>query len=167
MKKTLCVLFASVMLMGLAACRQSADTENPVPAEGPAESLSQLFSVYVPNDNADGFDVIPVHVETVSAETVLTQLKQQAVLPDAVSINAFQLDQGLITLDFNQAFGDVLCSMGTSGELMLIGSVVNTFLDAFQAESVYFTVNGGILESGHTVYDFPMTFFSPDPQPAG
>ena len=167
MKKTLCVLFASVMLMGLAACRQSADTENPVPAEDPTESLSQLFSVYVPNDNADGFDVIPVHAETVSAETVLTQLKQQAVLPDAVSINAFQLDQGLITLDFNQAFGDVLCSMGTSGELMLIGSVVNTFLDAFQAESVYFTVNGGILESGHTIYDFPMLFFSPDPQPAG
>ena len=87
MKKALCVLFASVMLMGLAACRQSADTENPVPAEDPTESLSQLFSVYVPNDNADGFDVIPVHAETVSAETVLTQLKQQAVLPDAVSIN--------------------------------------------------------------------------------
>ena len=164
------------MLMGLAACRQSADTSNvknpaPVtaPAEDPTESVSELilYSLYVPNDNADGFDVIPVCAETVSAETVLAQLKQQAVLPDAVSINAFLLDQGLITLDFNQAFGDVLCSMGTSGELMLIGSVVNTFLDAFQAESVYFTVNGGILESGHTIYDFPMFFFSPDPQPAG
>ena len=37
---------------------------------------------------------------------------------------------------------------------MVVGSVVNTFLDAFQAESVYFTVDGQILESGHVIYDF-------------
>lgn len=168
MKKILYILFVLMMLAGLAACRPSADTKNPVPAEDPTESVPELFSfsVYVPNDNADGFDVITVFAEDISAETVLAELKQQAVLPDAVSINAFQLDHGLITLDFNQAFADVLCSMGTSGELMIIGSVVNTFLDAFQAESVYFTVNGGILESGHTIYDFPI-FFSPDPHPAG
>ena len=43
--------------------------------------------------------------------------------------------------------------------------VVNTFLDAFQAESVYFTVDGQILESGHVIYDFAMPFFSVDPQP--
>jgi spore germination protein GerM len=102
----------------------------------------------------------------ISAETVLTELKKRNVLPEAVSINNFHMDNGLITIDFNQAFADVVCSMGTSGELMVVGSVVNTFLDAFQAESVYFTVDGQILESGHVIYDFAMPFFSVDPQPA-
>ena len=41
---------------------------------------------------------------------------------------------------------------------MITGSVVNTYITAFQAESVYFTINGNILESGHVVYDFPLTF---------
>ena len=30
------------------------------------------------------------------------------------------MDDGLITIDFNQAFADVICSMGTSGDVMNI-----------------------------------------------
>ena len=75
-------------------------------------------------------------------------------------MNSFAVEDGLITVDFNRSFADVVCSMGTSGELMIVGSVVNTFLDAFRAESVAFTVDGQILESGHTIYDFALTFFS-------
>jgi len=63
-----------------------------------------------------------------------------------------------LNIDFNRSFADLICSMGTAGELMITGSVVNTFLSAFQAESVYFTVDGEILESGHVIYDFPLTF---------
>ena len=96
----------------------------------------------------------------------MNELKSQKVLPDTVSINSFAIDSSVITIDFNKAFADTVCSMGTSGELMIVGSVVNTFLDAFQAESVYFTVDGQILESGHTIYDFNLTFFSLEPQAA-
>ena len=42
--------------------------------------------------------------------------------------------------------------------------IEDTFLDAFQAENVYFTVDGQILESGHTIYDFVIPSFSVDPQ---
>ena len=122
--------------------------------------------MYVPNDNADGFHVITVDTKEISAETILSELKAQGVLPDAVAINDFNMENGFISIDFNQAFADVVCSMGTSGELMIVGSVVNTFLDAFQAESVSFTIDGKILESGHTVYDFALSFFSMDTQSA-
>ena len=70
------------------------------------------------------------------------------------------MNDGSITIDFNQAFADTVCSMGTSGEFLIVGSVVNTFLDAFQGESVYFTVDEQILESGHETYDHSMTFLS-------
>ena len=49
-------------------------------------------------------------------------------------------------------------TMGTSGELMVTGTVVNTLIDAFDVEYVSFTVDGEIFESGHVIYDFPMGF---------
>ena len=180
MKKILSLLFAAIMLMGLSACGKTpaeaqpldnssvpaeVETAAPEATEAPAEELvdaaSQLvYSVYVPNDNADGFDVISAGAESISADVVLAELKRQNVLPEQVLINSFSLENALITIDFNRAFAELICSMGTSGELMIMGSVVNTFLDAFQAEAVYFTVDGQMLESGHVVYDFAMNFFS-------
>ena len=148
------------------------ETETPeettsVPVEDPIESIPQLLSynIYVPNENANGFVVETISTEEISEETVLVELKKYNVLTEDVSINSFHVENNLITIDFNQAFADIVCSMGTSGEMMVLGSVVNTFLDAFQAESVYFTVDGQILESGHAIYDFAMSFFTVDPQP--
>ena len=188
MKKVPCILLVAVLLIGLVACskaptaNQSADNRDvndPTPVTTPAE-IEQIapeetleptpqplsYSIYVPNDNADGFITETVRTEEISAEAVLTALTERNVLPDTVSLNRFSIDGGLITLDFNQAFADAVCSMGTGGELMIVGSVVNTFLDAFQAESVYFTVDDQILESGHTLYDFSISFVSVDPQSA-
>ena len=129
--------------------------------EASNESVFQLlsYSIYFPNANADGFEVEIIRTDDISAETVLTELIYRNILPDTVAINSFKMDNRMITIDFNQAFADVVCSMGTSGEFLIIGSIVNTFLDAFQAESVYFTVDGQVLESGHTIYDFAMTYF--------
>ena len=138
-----------------------------VSAEDPTESIPQLlsYSIYVPNENANGFIVGTISTEEISEETVLAELKKYNVLTEDVSINSFHIENNLITIDFNQAFADIVCSMGISGEMMVFGSVVNTFLDAFQAESVYFTVDGQILESGHAIYDFAMSFFTVEPQP--
>lgn len=194
MKKMLCVLLAGIMLVGLAACGKSpapteslgtpdaskptsvtTPTENETvgsePSEAPTEETVEstaqptTYTIYIPNDNANGFVTETVYTEDLSPEAVLAELKARNVLPEAVAINAFHIDNGLITIDFNQAFADVVCSMGTSGELMIVGSVVNTYLDAFQAESVYFTVDGQILESGHVIYDFALTFFEVVPEP--
>ena len=181
MKKILCVLLLALLLLGLAACgrapgsEQAIDSqlaESPAPVVEPEESklpesaVSELlsYSMYLPNDNADGFEVMTVSTEEISAKSVLAGLKEENVLPEAVAINSFSYDSALISIDFNQAFADAVCSMGSSGELMIVGSLVNTFLDAFKSEAVYFTVDGQILESGHTIYDFPLRFFSIEPQ---
>ena len=168
MKKFLSVLFLLIFIMGLTACGKAPAEEKPVPeiSEAPVEvkpeeTPEQLtYTVYLPNDNADGFDEISVSVDEITWEAVLAELKNRNVLPGGVCINSFSLEDALITIDFNQAFADVLCSMGTTGELMIVGSVVNTFLAAYSADAVCFTVDGGILESGHTIYDFPLSFIS-------
>ena len=180
MKRILGILFIGLLLTGLSACGQTATIPEPTgdtietqmhetePSEILVEETggSQLlsYSVYVPNSNVDGFDMITIYTEDISAESVLSELEKWDVLPDAVSTYSFRIDDGLISIDFNQAFGDAVCAMGTSGEYMIVGSVVNTFLDAFGAESLFFTVDGQVLESGHAVYDFAMSQFA-DPQP--
>lgn len=125
----------------------------------PTESLDMVFTytVYTPNENADGFIEEVIETNVVNPESILAELQKRNVLPEDVVVNSCSNDEGHITIDFNQAFADVVCSMGTSGELMIVGSVVNTYLSALGADSIYFTVNGEILESGHTIYDFVMT----------
>ena len=130
--------------------------------EKPAETLDMVFTytVYTPNENADGFNEEVVEVNEINPESVLAELQKRNVLPEDVVVNSCSNDEGHVTIDFNQAFADVVCSMGTSGEFVIVGSVVNTYLSALGADSIYFTVDGEILESGHTIYDFVMTKFN-------
>ena len=95
-----------------------------VPVEDPTESIPQLLSydIYVPNENANGFVVETISTEEISEETVLVELKKYNVLTEDVSINSFHVENNLITIDFNQAFADIVCSMGISGEVFERGS---------------------------------------------
>ena len=165
----LSILFSIVMLFNVFATddftdgklsNENIEISNEIVEEFLEETSEQLsYFVYVPNNNADGFDIEIASTNRISSDVVLDELKNYKVLPADVSINNFKIEDGLITIDFNQAFSDIVCSMGTSGESMIVGSVVNTFLNAFQAETVYITVDGDILESGHVIYDFELGFF--------
>lgn len=173
MNHFLSILFYIVMLFNFAATEEIVvdnkstiniieDAEvSDIVIEEPTDSVLELFSysIYLPNNNADGFDTKVINTDKISAEIVLNELINYKVIPADVSINNFKIKDGLIMIDFSESFADTVCSMGTSGETMIVGSVVNTFLDAFQAEKVFLTINGEILESGHVIYDFEIGFF--------
>ena len=99
-------------------------------------------------------------------------------LPEGVTVNDFRMeDNGTETtegegddasvsytpgdsqifLDVSQAFGDAASTPGTAGETMLLGSLVNTMLTYYNAETLTLTVDGAVLETGHNVYDTPFT----------
>ena len=137
----------------------TAPAATQAPTEPVTEPVLVSYTLYLPNENADGFVPQTVQTERITADGVLEQLQKAGALPDTVIINAFGSQGDQLNLDFNSAFADAVNSMGTSGERMIIGSLVNTFLNAFQAQSLAFTVEGEILESGHVAYDFPLTFF--------
>ena len=65
-------------------------------------------------------------------------------------------------MDFSEKFQEDLFNQGSSGEFIMMGSVVNTFLRAYEADSMTITVNGNILESGHCIYESPMKAYEPD-----
>lgn len=128
------------------------------------EAMSVIrYIVYSPNSNADGFyqNVMEWQIPYVAdyQPTILDAWIELDVLTDDIQILSMVQEENHITIDFNHAFKDLVCTMGTSGERMIIGSVVNTLIANYDVETVSITVEGEIWESGHVIYDFSMGFF--------
>jgi hypothetical protein len=124
--------------------------------EGTSPTELIQMKVYVPDEDAISFNVITVEGHML---TFLEAMVEAGVLNKDIQINSIVPEENHLTIDFNQAFRDLVCSMGTSGERMIIGSVVNTLIANYEVETVSITVDGEVWESGHVIYDFPMGFF--------
>jgi hypothetical protein len=111
------------------------------------------------DDNAERFMVSAAKVDMLAPENVIQALVNMGVLNEGVAIQAMNYTENGLLLDLNDAFVTQLCSYGTTGEYMLMGALVNTFLQNYSAETVTVTVNGTYPESGHVIYDFPMGFY--------
>ena len=163
--KRILIVFLCLLLVGCTQVPADPTPTAPTPPETAAPTPPAAtepappvltYSIYLPNDNADGWIMEAVYCHQITADAVLAELQNRGALPEDVTILSFGSAGSQLQIDFNQAFGDLICAMGTSGEMMIVGSVVNTFLSAFQAESLIFTVNGAVLESGHVIYDQPI-----------
>ena len=82
------------------------------------------------------------------------------VMPDDVELLDFAQNGEALTIDLSDAYASYIQSLGTSGEYIAVGCLVNTYLTAFGADTVSITVNGAPLESGHNVYDMPLEFYT-------
>ncbi len=127
------------------------------------EDKSVEIQLYVSNDDATEFVSESVKIDELTPENIVNALVQKSVLPSDIQVLKCdkQTIDGVESLDvdFNEAFGAYVCSMGTTGEYYTIGSVVNTFLDAYGCEKIKITVEGNTLESGHAEYPRYMNRF--------
>ena len=130
------------------------------PATDPETEPPVTVTIYYGNDNADGFETAEVQVEEIDMNVLVEQLIAHGVLPENVHIGSMQFEGTCLNLNFSASFGDYVCTMGTAGEYIVMGSVVNTFLTAWpEAETVFITANSETIETGHNIYDFEMEFF--------
>lgn len=127
------------------------------------EDKSVDIQLYVSNDDATAFVSESVKIDELTPENIVNALVQKSVLPSDIQVLKCeeQIVDGVKSLDvdFNEAFGAYVCSMGTTGEYYTIGSIVNTFLDAYGCEKVKITVEGNTLETGHAEYPGYMNRF--------
>lgn len=149
MKKLTAVLLICLLLAGCA----------PSPAPAETVSCDEELTLFLPDANAEHLVPSVVMVPEIREATILDQLKWADVLKDEVQINRVALENQAMSIDFNTAFAQQVSGMGTAGEYMIMGSVVNTFLRAYGAKQVTITVDGDVLETGHAIYDWPLTFF--------
>lgn len=166
--------FDSMVELPAEDARQEVVKRDPVEPEGeqtpdvPDASMEGLppdepvvVTRYSGNDNADGFVTTQAVLEALTPEALFALLTEAGSIPEqTVCISFAQSEDGrTLTLDVSRQFADGIMQMGTAGETMMLGSLVNTFLSAYGAEELILSVEGLPLETGHNVYDFPLGFF--------
>lgn len=136
---------------------QPDDTQDePVQPENPNPSGGESVIVYVPDEQGETLTPVGADAEDDSDQALVDALIAAGSLPEGVAVNSSSTADGVLTLDMNAAYGEALRSSGTTGENMLIYSLVNTFVQARGVDSVIITVDGAPLESGHEIYDYPL-----------
>lgn len=136
---------------------QPDDTQDePVQPENPNPSGGESVIVYVPDEQGETLTPVGADAEDDSDQALVDALIAAGSLPEGVAVNSSSTANGVLTLDMNAAYGEAVRSSGTTGENMLIYSLVNTFVQARGVDSVIITVDGAPLESGHEIYDYPL-----------
>ena len=129
-----------------------------------AEGQTADITIYYSNDDATAFTSEEVQINSLSPEEVLNALIEKGAIAADVEILSFETTtvdgKSTILLDFKDAFASYISSMGSTGEYFVMGSICNTFLDAYDCEQIQVTVDGDTLSTGHAEYPGYMTTFS-------
>ena len=127
------------------------------------ESQEEQLTLYLPNENADGWNVTKNQIEQITPDIIIGQLVGAGAIPDSVTVVSFGEDQGenglILKLDLSSNFAEGLLNMGTAGEYLTMGSVVNSFLDTYQADGIEITAGGAVIETGHTSFEGVLNHF--------
>lgn len=133
---------------------QEVGEEEPENVDDVESSSSIVIKVYYPDEESGKMTSVEVEIEKLDVRLIWQQLQKVGVInadSDVLGIET-NVNEGIITLDLNEAFGNQLRSMGTTGEKDLLNSIVYTYLDAYQCQKIKLTENGGVLVSGHKEY---------------
>ncbi|MFR5692796.1 MAG: GerMN domain-containing protein [Lachnospiraceae bacterium] len=91
--------------------------------------------------------------EELNERIIWKYLVEAKVVPEDSEALSMVKDGEQLQLDVNRSFGEWLRSFGTAGEQEIMSCVVNTYLDAYGAQSIKITEEGQILNSGHMSYE--------------
>jgi hypothetical protein len=174
MKRILSVLISLTLLISLSACDASVkDTTASTATSSSATSTSAQTSsettettpakvtvnIYLPNENVDGFEIETREFDG-TYTGLIDVLVEAGAIPEGTTARYFVLDEGYATayLNLSEEFLTGLNAAGTTGEHMIIGSLVNTFLGYYKLNNITLAVNGQSFETGHTIYNEPLDF---------
>ncbi len=132
----------------------AAATNERMTSDGELQGIT--IRIYHSDEAAEHICVNTALTEKITPEILLLNLSSYGMIPEDVKVESFSAEKGetrRLTLDLSPDFSDYLNSMGTSGEYLVMGSLVNTFLDAYNASAVKVTAGGAVIETGHQIYD--------------
>lgn len=135
---------------------QTEPDDTPVQPENPNPSGGDSAVVYVPDEQGETLTPVGTDVADDSDQALVDALIAAGSLPEGAAVQSSSTADGVLTLDMNATYGEAVRASGTTGESMLIYSLVNTFVQARGVDSVMITVDGAPLESGHEIYDYPL-----------
>lgn len=168
-KKMVMLMLLAVMLMTVGCTSKTGQETAPepeieaepeaVPEEPVQETQAVEAVIYYGNEQADGLLQKTVQLDSVTPEHLISELAKLNVVSIDTKVNSFEQDGKSLKLDLSKGFSEYVNMMGTSGEYIVMGGLVDTFLTAFEAEEILITVDGKPLETGHAIYEEPLRFY--------
>ena len=142
----------------------SEEKEDPVVQESEEpEDEPREIQIYYCNEDATAFTSEEVQIDSLSPEAVLNALIEKGAIAadvEVMSLETTTVDgKQTLLLDLNDAFASYISSMGSTGEYFVMGSICNTFLDAYDCDQIQITVGGDTLSTGHAEYPGYMSKF--------
>ena len=143
----------------------SEEKEDPVVQESEEEPEDEPgeIQIYYCNEDATAFTSEEVQIDSLSPEAVLNALIEKGAIAadvEVMSLETTTVDgKQTLLLDLNDAFASYISSMGSTGEYFVMGSICNTFLDAYDCDQIQITVGGDTLSTGHAEYPGYMSKF--------
>lgn len=112
--------------------------------------------IYHSDDSGENLCVSMARTEEITPEILLLNLSFYHMVPDTMEAESFgqeRQEEGLmLTLDLPEEFERYLSELDASEEALALGSVVNTFLDAYEGKAIVITVEGETLNTGRSAY---------------
>lgn len=157
MKKT-CLLFSLLLLLTACGRREPLPEKVELPL-APLEEPTEVYPVTLclPNEAADGFFTAEGMLFSNDAQALTDALVTYGALPEGTVVLSFGQDGEDLSLDLSEEFMSALTNTGTAGEQMVLGSLVCTFLTNYEAQRLHLTCEGKIVQTGHNIYDWPLT----------
>ena len=123
------------------------------------ETEGDLVTYYHGDKFGDTLIAETTLVPRLTAQALVDLLIEQKVIPEGTRVRNFKSAGGILTLDLSKEFEEQAQSMGTTGEYVLVGSLVNTFLTTYEATGMDLTTEGRDLVTGHNIYDYTLEFY--------
>ena len=165
MKKRTMALFIACTLTITSGCMpQNGEPDNStvdIQTTTPATEY-QKVSIYLYNETAQNLVSKEVQIEKNDEPMVelVQALVTEKALPAGTEVEQWSIsedDAPAVTLDLNKAFAEGILNTGSTGETIVLGSLINTIWDYFKPASITLTIDGEPLETGHNIYDKPFT----------
>lgn len=144
-------------------------TDSAAENEGQSQTADMVeagtvIKVYFSNGDATGFSEENIKLESLLPDEVLKALIGKGAVSADVKLLTFTQSEKdgakVLDLNFSSELETYMSSLGTTGEYLSIGSICNTYLDAYGCQKVRITVNGESFATGHAEYPGYMEKFN-------
>lgn len=127
------------------------------------EALQQTqVTVYYGNSGSMELKYEDAAIEQLTPENLIDSLAKHNIVSLDTKVNSFEeeedADGKVLKLDLSRSFKEYLKTMSENGEKVILASVTNTFLEAYEAKLIQITVEGDSLETSHGSYEEPMGY---------
>ena len=122
------------------------------------DEREKISLVLYAGNSSGSFVVSQMLVEEVNENVIVDFLSSMSVLNEDVKANSIIHEGETLIIDFNEALKNQLMASDAETEALITTSIVNSFIDAYDAKEVYITINGEKFKTNNYNYEYSFEF---------